>query len=937
MKIKYAKESLMTIILLAGLVSVSFGRQGPTGDMPLDKNVTLGKLKNGLTYYIRENKEPENRAELRLVVNAGSVLEDDDQRGLAHFVEHMAFNGTKNFAKHELIAYLEFVGMRFGADLNAYTSFDETVYQLRVPTDSLEVLNRAFQILEEWVHYVSFEDEEIDKERGVVIEEWRLDRGASARMFDKQFPILVKGSRYAERLPIGTKENLESFPHEKLKRFYRDWYRPDLMAVIAVGDFDSKRIEKLIIEHFERIPPAKNPRKREVATVPDHDKMLFAIATDPEATQSIVRVFYKHPPEEEATHKAYRESIVSGLFNRMLNDRFGEIVQQPGAPFIAANSSKSSLVRTKSAFTLTALVQDNGIEAGLEAILLEAERVAQYGFTQSELDRQKRELLRYIEKLYEERDKQDSEAFAEEFIRSFLTSEGVPGIAYEFELHKQFLPEITLEEVNRMTKVWITDKNRVMVVNAPEKDGLVVPTEQQLRAVFEAVKQKQIEAYADNVSDAPLLTELPEPSPVVSEKKWPEIDVTEWQLENGVRVLLKPTDFKEDEFLFTAYSPGGTSLASDSDYVAASTATSVVQGGGIGDFDAIQLQKQLAGKLVRVGPYINSSEEGLSGGGSPKDMETLFQLIYLQFTAPRKDSTAFLAFQSRIKAYLANRSSSPEAAFGDTIQVTLAQNHYRARPISSAYFDEMDLNKSFAFYRDRFADASDFTFVFVGNFTEEQIKPLIETYLGGLPSVERVEKWRDVGIRAPEGVIKKSVKKGTEPKSSTRIVFTGPFEWNQQSRYDLQSMIEVVRFRLREALREDLGGTYGVSVRAAPSHYPTSDYSISISFGSDPARVNELVFVVFEEIHRLQEDGPSESDVEKVQELQRRERETDLKQNHSWLSWLESYDQNGEDLLQINAYNNLVENLSAEAIQAAAKKYFDVQNYVQISLFPEPN
>jgi zinc protease len=931
------KALLLTIFLLSGFISAAFGRQVPQGDMPLDKNVTIGKLQNGLAYYIRENKEPENRAELRLVINAGSVLEDDDQRGLAHFVEHMAFNGTKNFAKQELIEYLEFVGMRFGADLNAYTSFDETVYQLRVPTDSLEVLKRAFQILEEWAHRVRFEDDEIDKERGVVIEEWRLDRGANARMFDKQFPILVKDSRYAERLPIGTKENLESFPYKKVKRFYRDWYRPDLMAVIAVGDFDSEQVAKLIKKRFKNIPPAKNPRKREVVQVPDHDEMLFAVATDPEATQSVVRVYYKHPPEEEATHRAYRESIVSGLFNRMLNDRFGEIVQQPGAPFIVANSSKSSLVRTKSAYTLTALVQDNGIEAGLEAILLEAERVARYGFTQSELDRQKRELLRFIEKLYEERDKQNSKAFAEEFIRSFLTGESIPGIAYEFELHKKFLPEITLEEVNRMVRAWITDKNRVVMVNAPEKEGLTVPTEAQLRAVFGRMKQKKIEPYADDVADAPLLTEPPAPSPVVAGKKWPEIGVTEWQLANGVRVLLKATDFKEDEFLFTAYSPGGTSLASDTDYVAASTATSVVQGGGLGEFDAIQLQKQLAGKLVRVSPYINSLEEGLSGGGSPKDMETLFQLIYLQFTAPRKDSTAFLAFQSRIKAFLANRSSNPEAAFGDTVQVTLAQYHQRARPVSPAYFDEMDLNQSFAFYRDRFADASDFTFVFVGNFTEEKIKPLIETYLGGLPSIKRIEKWRDVGIRAPKGVITKSVKKGTAPKSLTRIVFTGPFEWRQQNRYDLQSMIEVVRFRLREALREDLGATYGVSVRAAPSHYPSSDYSISINFGSDPARVNELVFVVFEEIHRLQDDGPSEADVEKVQEIQRRERETALKQNRSWLRWLEFYDQHGEDLLQINAYNDLVDNLTAEAIQEAAKRYFDVKNYVQVSLFPEPN
>ena len=441
----------------------------------------------------------------------------------------------------------------------------------------------------------------------------------------------------------------------------------------------------------------------------------------------------------------------------------------------------------------------------------------------------------------------------------------------------------------------------------------------------------------DDVADAPLLKETPTPASITAEKMWEGLNITEWQLANGVRVLLKPTAFKEDEMFFTAYSPGGTSLASDSDYVAASTATSVVQGGGLGDFDMIQLQKKLAGTLVRVSPYIGTLEEGLSGGGSPKDMQTLFELIYLYFTAPRKDSTSFSAFQERLQAFLANRSSSPESAFSDTLQVTLSQYHHRARPISSAYFNEMDLNKSFRFYKERFADASDFTFVFVGNFEMEKIRPLVETYLGGLPSLNREENWRDVGITTPSGVIEKSVMKGSEPKSSTRIVFTSDFAWNQQNRYNLQSLIEVVRFRLREALREELGGTYGVSVSGSPSHYPNEKVTISIGFGSDPARVNELTFVVFEEIRRLQENGPSATEVEKVQEIQRRERETAMKQNRSWLRWIEFYDQNDEDFAQILEYDLLVDALTPEAIQQAAKSNFDLKNYVQVSLFPEPN
>ena len=928
---------IFSVLLSAVFFSVPALAQGPQGDMPVDKNITIGQLENGVTYYIRENHDPEKRAELRLVINAGSVLEDDDQVGLAHFVEHMAFNGTQNFEKQDLVEYLELIGTRFGADLNAYTSFDETVYKLRVPTDSLAVLNRAFQILEDWAHNVTFDEVEIDKERGVVIEEWRLDRGADSRIFDQQFPIIVKDSRYANRLPIGSKENLETFEPAVLKRFYHDWYRPDLMAVIAVGDFETAQIQEMIESHFNKIEPAKNPRERFIAQVPDHDKTYFAMASDPEATQSVISVYYKHPPDEEATHAAYRESIVSGLFTRMLNNRLDEIVQKPDAPFIAAEASKSSLVRSKSAFSLSALVRDNGLQTGFEAVLVEAERVKRYGFTQSELDRQKRELLRLIETLYEERDQHNSADFAAEFIRSFLTGEGIPGIAYEYELHKRFLPEIELAEVNRLASEWITDKNRVIVVSAPEKEGQPLPAEEELLAIFDRVAQSELAPYTDDVADAPLLKETPTPASITAEKMWEGLNITEWQLANGVRVLLKPTAFKEDEMFFTAYSPGGTSLASDSDYVAASTATSVVQGGGLGDFDMIQLQKKLAGTLVRVSPYIGTLEEGLSGGGSPKDMQTLFELIYLYFTAPRKDSTSFSAFQERLQAFLANRSSSPESAFSDTLQVTLSQYHHRARPISSAYFNEMDLNKSFRFYKERFADASDFTFVFVGNFEMEKIRPLVETYLGGLPSLNREENWRDVGITTPSGVIEKSVMKGSEPKSSTRIVFTSDFAWNQQNRYNLQSLIEVVRFRLREALREELGGTYGVSVSGSPSHYSNEKVTISIGFGSDPARVNELTFVVFEEIRRLQENGPSATEVEKVQEIQRRERETAMKQNRSWLRWIEFYDQNDEDFAQILEYDLLVDALTPEAIQQAAKSYFDLKNYVQVSLFPEPN
>ncbi|MCH6560650.1 insulinase family protein, partial [candidate division KSB1 bacterium] len=607
-------------------------------ELPTDPKIRIGKLKNGLKYYIRENQKPENRAELRLAVNAGSVLEDDDQRGLAHFVEHMAFNGTKNFAKQEIVDYLESIGMQFGPDINAYTDFDETVYMLQVPTDSVEAVETAFQILEDWAHNISFEEEEIDKERGVVVEEWRLGRGAGARMRDKQFPILFKDSRYAERLPIGKKEILETAPYNSLRRFYRDWYRPDLMAVVAVGDFDKDWIEKLIKKHFRRLRALKKPRERQVFPVPNHKETLFAPASDVEATSSNISIYYKHEVPEEGTVGDYRRSLIEALYNSILNNRLNELLQNPEPPFLFGFSSQGTFIRSKSFYILGAGVKDNGIEAGLEAVLTEAIRVRRHGFTESELERQKTEMLRRFEQVYNERDKTESEQFAAEYIRNFLEGEPLPGIEYEYTLYNLLLPGIKIEEVNQLAKNLIRDENRVISVSTPEKEEIKTPTEEGILAVFDRVNRKEIKPYEDTVPDLPLVEIPPTPGKIVAQETIEKLGVTEWDLSNGVKVVLKPTDFKNDEILFTATSPGGHSLVPDKDFIAAALATAIIREGGLGNFDRIALQKKLAGKLAGVSAWISSLQEGLSGNASPKDLETLFELIYLHFTAPRKDN-----------------------------------------------------------------------------------------------------------------------------------------------------------------------------------------------------------------------------------------------------------------------------------------------------------
>jgi zinc protease len=905
-----------------------------TTPLPVDSSVTIGKLPNGLRYYIRVNHEPRNRAELRLVVNAGSILEDSTQRGVAHFVEHMAFNGSTHFARQELVSYLESTGVRFGADLNASTSFDETIYRLTVPTDSAGLLSRGIQVLEDWAHGLTFDSSEIDRERGVVIEEWRRGRGASQRISDKIFPVLFAGSRYAKRIPIGDPETIRAVPRRTLVDFYDRWYRPDLMAVVAVGDFDRDSVERLIEQHFSALKPADGSPARPVYPVPPHDSTLVAVATDPEATSSAVAVYYLQPVREERTVGDYRQELVEDLYNSMLNSRFGEMAQRADPPFIGAGSAQGRVVRSSEAYVLSALVADGGIAKGLSALLTEAERVVQHGFTPTELERQKRELLRAVERAYDERDKLSSSSLVGDYVDNFLSGEPVMSVGEQWKLTQELVSGIQLSEVNRLAESWLGGKNRVITASAPARDSAEVPTGAQLVALADSVEAARVVAYVDSSATGDLVETPPKPGRVVGEKKFADVGVTEWTLSNGARVYLKPTDFKDDQLVFRAFSPGGTSLAADSIFVPARTATSVVVVGGVGRFSATELEKALAGKSVSVTPTIGAYQEGIAGGGSPKDASTIFQLIYLYFTAPRSDSTAFLSYQSRVKALIANRGANPAAAFSDTLEVILSRHHPRAEPLTSATFDRMNLGQSLSFYRDRFADASDFTFVFVGNIDTTAIKPLVERYIASLPSTHRKESWRDIGMDYPRGVIHRDVHKGSDEKSQTQIVFSGPFHYTRHDVYMLSALVDVLQIRLRDRLREQLGGTYSVGVSANPTPYPRERYAIAVGFGSAPGRVDELTRATFAEIDSLKKYGPTKADIEKVKEIELRERESAMRENASWLSLLSSYVHNGWELRDILAYGESVRNLKASDIRDAARKYLDEKNYVSVSLYP---
>lgn len=907
-------------------------------ELPFNPKVTKGKLENGLIYYVMENKKPEKRLELRLAIKAGSILEENDQKGLAHFVEHMCFNGTKNFPKNDLVGYLESIGMRFGPDLNAYTSFDETVYMLQLPTDNAEALKKGFQVLEDWAHQVSLEDAEIDKERGVILEEWRLGRGAQERVMNKHYPNIFYNSRYAERLPIGDKDVILNHKYEVLRRFYQDWYRPDLMAVVAIGDMDKTAVEQMIKEYFGRLKPTDNPRTRTEYLVPNHDKVLVSVAQDKELPMPFVYIMFLHDDRKENTYGGYRQNIVDSLFNAMLNSRLRELTRQANPPFLQAFGRESRFLGNKRTFSLFAAVKADGIYPGTETLLTEAFRVFKHGFTASELERKKNEALRSMKKIYNERDKTESKGYADEYTRHFLEAEACPGIEYEFELYKKFIPEITLEDVNKLAQSVIKKQNVCILISAPDKAGIEIPDQAKVLALFDAVSGKDTTTYKDAVLDKPLFDREVTPGKIESKKEYPELGITELKLSNGARVILKPTDFKNDEVLFRAFSFGGTSQAPDHAYISADNADDIVGEAGLGNFDVTTLEKMLSGKIVRVAPFFTELTEELSGSASPEDLETMFQLAHLYFTSPRKNQDSFTSYVTKAKEQARNNQNSPERVFYDTARQVISNYHFRTRPITEAVLGELDLQKAMDFYQDRFADASDFTFFLIGNFRPEAVEPMLNKYLASLPALNRTESWKDVGKTFPQGTVAKEVKKGIEPKSTVILYLAGKMDLNFDTSFEMQTLLELANIRLREVVREDKSGVYGIHASAYKSAYPKPEYRISIAFGCAPDRVEELIGSVNGVIKELQEKLPEDAYVTKVKEILKRQFEVNKKQNRYWLAQLyDSYYHGRQEQLttEYKNYESRIEKLSASALNETAKKYLNTENFVRMVLNPE--
>jgi zinc protease len=903
--------------------------------LPLDPAIHVGKLPNGITYFVRHNDRPARRVSLRMAVKAGSIDEADDQRGLAHMLEHMAFNGTTHFKPGELVAYFESVGVSFGPHVNAYTSYDETVYMLDVPTDRAGALDRGLQALSDFAGGMSLEDKEIDKERGVVLEEWRQRLGVASRLQGITDRAVYGQSKYAERLPIGLPETIQKAPYQRVRDFYRQNYTPDRIGVVIAGDLDVAAAEQLVRQYFGAIP-ARKSAKRPVYPVPPHKDTRVAVATDPEAQASSVSVFHTRPLRKSQTVGDYRRDLVRGLFESMLNARLGEIARRPDAPFLGASAGDDTLGRTVEAFGVSARVNEGAIPRGVEALEQELARVRQFGFGDAELDRVKKGTLASYERAYNERDKSETPGLASELVSLFLNDVPAPGIATEYDLARRFVPSITTTETAALARELVTDTNRVVIAVAPEKKGVAPPAEAVLRESLRSGASASLTAWLDESKGKELMPAKPTPGTITARRQIPEIGVTILTLSNGVQVWLKPTDFKNDQIAFTAYARGGTTNVPEADYRNATMMTNLIGTSGVGGLSPVDLGKLLSGQIANASLSMGPYTHGVSGGATPKDIETALQLLYLSFTAANHDPDAFELMKRRLRANLANQGQSPGAVFGERVRLVNTSNSYMSRSMKSEDVDALDQAKIEAFYKSQFANAADFTFFFVGAFEVDKLAPLLATYIGSLPSQGKPSSaYSTARLEFPTGVKKEIVNKGQEPKAQTVMTFYADTALDELEMHRLRAATEILERHLRDQLREELGGTYSVGVDYSNT-LPQPGYgATSVQFGSAPDRVDSLVATVMTELDRMRREGPSADDVQKVKETEKEGLETSYKQNGFWLGAMQTAQMLGWDPVSILHRTERTDTLTAANIHEAFRKYFPADRYTQMTLLPE--
>ncbi|MDB5086393.1 MAG: hypothetical protein JWR09_387, partial [Mucilaginibacter sp.] len=919
----------LLVSALAVLLYCNAGAQ----TIPLDKAVRTGKLANGFTYYIRKNSEPQKRVQLYLVNKVGSVLEDDDQQGLAHFMEHMNFNGTKHYPKNDLVDYLQKAGVRFGADLNAYTSFDETVYELPLPTDDATMTASGLNIMRDWAQEALLDSVEIEKERGVVLEEERLGKGASDRMARKFYPIMLNHSRYAERLPIGIDKVLINFKPAVIKRFYHDWYRPDLQALIVVGDVNVDEVEKLIRGQFADLKNPANERLRTKYSVPLTGHGQFLTVTDKEKTSTEIEILYKHKAPVLKTETDYLGSIKRSLFNQLLAARrYAEISQETKPASTNMNANIQGILGGLDAFTFDVTPKSGQLQQAVEQSWLIVEKIKRYGFTQAELDRAKQNYLRSLENGLKEKDKTPSDSYVKEYQRLFLQQEASPGIVWENDFVKKHIDQVNLADIKAVMDDYFKSADVDMLVLAPEKDKSTLPDSATILSWINNVNKSDIKPFKDDEVSQTLLAIKPKPGKVIAKSAVSQINVTELTLSNGVKVILKPTDFKNDEIRFTAFSPGGTSLYNDADYDNAANAAALMSRFGLGNLNPVQLSKVLNGKQLNVAASIAARSENINGNTSIADLETALQLVYMQFTQPRKDSTLFNNIINNAKESLTNRYADPNNVFADTVNYVMGNYSFRSSPTSAERLDKISLQKAYNIYKERFADATGFTFVFVGNFNVETITPLLEQYLGSLPSLHKNEKPRDLGIHIPAGQLTKKVYKGTENKAIVRLLISGDYQYSAQNNLLLKALGDILQIKVLQHLREEESEVYSPSVQTLYNKYPKNRYAFTVSFGCAPKNTDHLIDLVKKEMETLVSNGAEADDIQKFKAAYEKNVELALNDNGFWLGYLSCQYENDENVLQVlDAKTNLAK-VTPETLKQAAQIYLTGNNIIRFEL-----
>ena len=930
-------KKMFTLLLVMGSAVIASAQQQPQmPPIPTDPNVRIGKLENGLTYYIRHNELPENRADFYIAQKVGSILEEENQRGLAHFLEHMCFNGTTNFPGKGIINWLETIGVRFGENLNAYTSIDETVYNINnVPVIRDGIVDSCLLILHDWANDLTLDPKEIDNERGVIHEEWRTGQGAMMRMYEQALPKAFEGSKYGHRLPIGTIEVIDNFPHQALRDYYETWYRPDQQGVIVVGDIDVDKVEAKIKEIFSPIKMPANAPERKYEQVPDNKEPIITIAKDKEQPSTMIYIWHKHPatPNEAKGNIGYLvQNYMFSMISSMMHARLEELRQSANPPYIQAASGDSDflLAKTTEAFVGMAVSKDDGIPTALSTLVREIERARKFGFTASEYARAKADYLLMLESAYKERDKMKNNQYVQEYVRHFIDNEPIPGIEMEYTIMNQLAPNIPVEAINSILPQLIKDENIVINIFGPDKEGMVYPTEAEILDILNKTKAEEITAYVDKVSDEPLMKETPKAGKIVKTEEGP-FGSTALTLSNGVRVVVKNTDFKADEIRMRAFSPGGTSVFGTKEALQIKMLNSVAGLGGLGNFSNVDLEKVLAGKKASVNASVSDLSEGLNGSCSPKDLETMLQLVYLSFTAPRMDNDAFESFKQRTKAALANQEADPSMALTDTLQREMYGNHPMAGRIKADMIDQTDYNRIMEMYKDRFKEAGDFTFLFVGNINLEEAKPLIETYLGGLPTINRKENYQDIKLDIQKGTRKNLFEKQMEtPKATVISIISGDCEYNLKNNLLMTMLSQTMSMVYLETVREKEGASYGVSAYGQLSRGIKDEALFQIYFDTDPAKREKMEQIVMSELQKVAKEGPRPEHLAKVKEFLLKKHIENVKENGYWLGQLNNYYWYNTDMN--TNYEQLVNELTVEDVKNFTKALLDQGNIIEVTM-----